>query len=173
MKEKYIRIIAAVILIAMGVIVAVCGAGTALDLYFGIGCLVTGAVLVILNVVGLARNKQVTFAQLFTSTCFIVIGISLLFTHYISFGMLVNLFVLLVLGLGVALMLYGIFTIVLAKKIPYGVVQLVLGALLVTLTIVYLNVAEFQKVFWIIVGIVIAVYGVLELILALTTKKKK
>lgn len=172
MKEKYIRIIAAVILIAMGVIVAVCGAGAALDLYFGIGCLVTGAVLVVLNVVGLAKNKQVTFAQLFTSTCFVVIGISLLFTHYVSFEMLVNLFVLLVLGLGVALMLYGIFTIVLSKKLPYGIVQLVLGLALVVLTIVYLNVADFRRVFWIIAGIVIAVYGVLELILALTSKKK-
>ena len=172
MKEKYIRIIAAVILIAMGVIVAVCGAGAALDLYFGIGCLVTGAVLVVLNVVGLAKNKQVTFAQLFTSTCFVVIGISLLFTHYVSFEMLVNLFVLLVLGLGVALMLYGIFTIVLSKKLPYGIVQLVLGLALVVLTIVYLNVADFRRVFWIIAGIVIAAYGALELILALTSKKK-
>ena len=172
MKEKYIRIIAAVILIAMGVIVAVCGAGAALDLYFGIGCLVTGAVLVVLNIVGLAKNKQVTFAQLFTSTCFVVIGISLLFTHYVSFEMLVNLFVLLVLGLGVALMLYGIFTIVLSKKLPYGIVQLVLGLALVVLTIVYLNVADFRRVFWIIAGIVIAVYGALELVLALTSKKK-
>ena len=172
MKEKYIRIIAAVILIAMGVIVAVCGAGAALDLYFGIGCLVTGSVLVVLNIVGLAKNKQVTFAQLFTSTCFVVIGISLLFTHYVSFEMLVNLFVLLVLGLGVALMLYGIFTIVLSKKLPYGIVQLVLGLALVVLTIVYLNVADFRRVFWIIAGIVIAVYGALELILALTSKKK-
>ena len=172
MKEKYIRIIAAVILIAMGVIVAVCGAGAALDLYFGIGCLVTGAVLVVLNIVGLAKNKQVTFAQLFTSTCFVVIGISLLFTHYVSFQMLVNLFVLLVLGLGVALMLYGIFTIVLSKKLPYGIVQLVLGLALVVLTIVYLNVADFRRVFWIIAGIVIAVYGALELVLALTSKKK-
>ena len=172
MKDKYIRIIAAVILIAMGVIVAVCGAGAALDLYFGIGCLVTGAVLVVLNIVGLAKNKQVTFAQLFTSTCFVVIGISLLFTHYVSFQMLVNLFVLLVLGLGVALMLYGIFTIVLSKKLPYGIVQLVLGLALVVLTIVYLNVADFRRVFWIIAGIVIAVYGALELVLALTSKKK-
>ena len=170
MKEKYISIIAAVILIAMGVIVAVCGAGAALDLYFGIGCLVTGAVLVVLNIVGLAKNKQVTFAQLFTSTCFVVIGISLLFTHYVSFEMLVNLFVLLVLGLGVALMLYGIFTIVLSKKLPYGIVQLVLGLALVVLTIVYLNVADFRRVFWFIAGIVIAVYCALELVLALTIK---
>ena len=172
MKEKYIRIIAAVILIAMGVIVAICGGGAALDLYFGIGCLVTGTVLVILNVVGITKNKQVTFAQLFTSTSFVVIGISLLFTHYVSFTMLINLFVLLVLGLGVALMLYGLFTILLAKKIPYGVIQLVLGAVLVTLTIVYLNVPDFQKVFWIIVGVVIAVYGALELVSALMSKEK-
>ena len=173
MKEKYIRIIAAVILIAMGVIVAVCGAGTALDIYFGVGCLVTGAVLVILNIIGVSRNRQVTFAQLFTSTAFVVIGISLLFTHYISFGMLINLFVLLILGLGIALMIYGLFTILLAKKTAYGVIQMVLGLAIVVLTIVFLNVPEFQKVFWIVVGIIIAAYGVLELISALTSKSKK
>ena len=65
MKEKYIRIIAAVVMIAMGVIVAVCGADTALDIYFGIGCLVAGAVLVILNIISISKNKQITLLVFF------------------------------------------------------------------------------------------------------------
>lgn len=172
MKEKYIRIIAAVVMIAMGVIVAVCGAGTALDIYFGIGCLVAGAVLVILNIISISKNKQITFGQLFVSTALVTIGISLLFTHYISFAVLVNLLVLLILGLGIALILYGLFTLLLAKKVPFGIIQIVLGVAVVVLVIVFLNVEEFQRAFWIVVGIIIAAYGVLDLITALTTKSK-
>ena len=172
MKEKYIRIIAAVVMIAMGVIIAVCGAGTALDIYFGIGCLVAGAVLVILNIISISKNKQITFGQLFVSTALVTIGISLLFTHYISFAVLVNLLVLLILGLGIALILYGLFTLLLAKKVPFGIIQIVLGVAVVVLVIVFLNVAEFQKAFWIVVGIIIAAYGVLDLITALTYKSK-
>ena len=89
MKEKYAKIIAAVILIVMGIIIAVVGAG-ALDLYFGIGCLVAGGVLVILNIIALAKSKQITFAQLFLSTALIVLGVSFIWTHYVSFTMLIN-----------------------------------------------------------------------------------
>ena len=170
MKEKYIRIIAAVVIIAMGVIVAVCGAGTALDIYFGIGCLVAGAVLVILNIINLTKNRQLTFSQLFVSTALVTMGIALLFTHYISFAMLINLLILLILGLGIALILYGLFTLLLAKKAALGIIQMVLGVAVVVLVIVFLNVPEFQKAFWIVVGIIIAVYGVLDLVAALTFK---
>lgn len=172
MKEKYIRIIAAVVIIAMGVIVAVCGAGTALDIYFGIGCLVAGAVLVILNIINLTKNRQLTFSQLFVSTALVTMGIALLFTHYISFAMLINLLILLILGLGIALILYGLFTLLLAKKAAFGIIQMVLGVAVVVLVIVFLNVPEFQKAFWIVVGIIIAVYGVLDLVAALTYKGK-
>ena len=42
MKEKLLRIIEAIVIIALGVIIAVCGGGEALDLYFGIISLVGG-----------------------------------------------------------------------------------------------------------------------------------
>ena len=168
MKEKYARIIAAVILIVMGIIIAVVGAG-ALDLYFGIA----GGVLVILNIISLAKSKQITFGQLFLSTALIVLGVSFIWTHYVSFTMLINLFVLLILGLGIALLAYGLFTVLLSKKIAVGVVEMVLGIVVIVFTILYLNVADFQKAFWIVTGIAIAAYGVLELISVLANKKLK
>ena len=171
MKEKYAKIIAAVILIVIGVIVAISGAG-ALDLYFGIGCLVAGGVLVILNIIGLAKSKQVTFGQLFLSTALIVLGVAFIWTHYVSFLMLVKLFVLLILGLGIALLAYGLFTLLLSKKIAIGVVEMVLGLVVVVFTILYLNVDKIRDAFWIVAGIAIAAYGVLELILILANKKR-
>ena len=50
---------------------------------------------------------------------------------------------------------------------------MVIGLVIVVLVIVYLNVAEFRTVFWIIAGILIAAYGVLDLITVLTNKKLK
>lgn len=170
MKEKYAKIIAAVILIVIGVIVAVCGAG-ALDLYFGIGCLVAGGVLVILNIISISKSKQFTFGALFLSTALIVLGVSFIWTHYVSFGMLINLIVLLILGLGIALLIYGLFTVLLSKKTAVGVVEMVLGIVVIVFTILFLNVPDFQKAFWIVTGIAIAAYGVLELINVLANKR--
>lgn len=172
MKEKYARIIAAVILIVMGIIIAVVGAG-ALDLYFGIGCLVAGGVLVILNIISLAKSKQITFGQLFLSTALIVLGVCFIWTHYVSFTLLINLIVLLILGLGIALFAYGLFTVILSKKVAIGVVEMVLGIVVIVFTILYLNISDFQKAFWIVTGIAIAAYGVLELISVLANKKLK
>lgn len=172
MKEKTASIIAAVILIVMGIIIAVVGAG-ALDLYFGIGCLVAGGVLVILNIISLAKSKQITFGQLFLSTALIVLGVCFIWTHYVSFTMLINLIVLLILGLGIALFVYGLFTVILSKKVAIGVVEMVLGIVVIVFTILYLNIPDFQKAFWIVTGIAIAAYGVLELISVLANKKLK
>ena len=172
MKEKTASIIAAVILIVMGIIIAVVGAG-ALDLYFGIGCLVAGGVLVILNIISLAKSKQITFSQLFLSSALIVLGVCFIWTHYVSFTMLINLIVLLILGLGIALFAYGLFTVILSKKVAIGVVEMVLGIVVIVFTILYLNIPDFQKAFWIVTGIAIAAYGVLELISVLANKKLK
>lgn len=171
MKEKYAKIIAAVILIIIGVVVAVCGAG-ALDLYFGIGCLIAGGVLLILNIVSISKNKSLTFGSLFLSTALIVLGVSFIWTHYVSFEMLINLIVLLILGLGIALLVYGLFTVLLSKKVTVGVVEIVLGIVVIVFTILYLNVTDIRKAFWIVTGIAIAAYGVLELINVLANKRK-
>lgn len=173
MKEKYIRIISAIIMIVMGIIIAVCGAGTALDLYFGIGFVVTGAVLIVLDIISLTKNKIISFGQVFLAAAFTTIGITLLTTHYVSFAILVNLVVILVLGMGIALAIFGLLTLILTKQVPVGIAQLVIGLVVVALVIVYLNVEEFRTVFWIIAGILIAAYGVLDLILTLTNKKLK
>ena len=78
--------------------------------------------------------------------------------------------VYLLIALGGALVIYGAYS---AAKINgfYGIGQIVLGAVAITIGILYLLVPEFNAVFWIIVGVLIAVYGVLLLITALAGKK--
>lgn len=172
MKEKYVRIIAAIIVIATGIMIAICGAGQTLDLYLGITAIVAGSVLTILNLALAFTSKKMAFPMLFLSVTLIAIGIAF-FTHYISFAVLVNVLVLATLGLGIALMVFGLFVMIASKKIPYGVVMMVLGAAVVTVVVIYLNVAEFRKAFWIITGVVIAVYGAVELVIALIPPKDK
>ncbi len=170
MKERTASIVTAIVTIALGILIAVFGFG-ALDIYVGISCLVAGVVLAVVNIVFIAKKRPASFGGLFLSVALIVIGICLL-TGYISFGVLEHLIVAIVLGLGIALALYGILTIAIAKLVPFGVIQLVLGLAIIALAIVYMNVADFRQAFWIIVGVIIAVYGIVDLVMILTKKKK-
>lgn len=172
MKEKYVRIIAAIVIIATGVMIAICGAGSTLDLYLGITAVVAGVVLTVLNFAMALTSKKMSFPLLFVSVSLIAIGISF-FTHYISFAVLINVLVLATLGLGIALMAFGLFTMIATKKIPYGAVMMVLGAAVIAVVIVYLNVPEFRQAFWIITGVIVAVYGAIELVFALIPPKDK
>ena len=170
-KEKLVGILEAIVIIAFGIIIAVFGGGTALDLYFAIVALVAGAVLLIVNVYTLAKAKELNFALTFLSTALITIGIAIL-AKGLSFGVLIPLMAYLLLGLGVALILYGLF-VALRKSLFYGVGQMVVGAVLATLVIIFLTVPEFAHAFWIILGVVIAVYGALLLIFTLVDKNGK
>ena len=172
MKEKLLQIIEGIIIIALGVVIAVCGGGTALDIYFGIVCLVGGVALAILSIVTLVKAKVLDFGATFLGCALLVVGIAL-FTDFLSFAALINLVVLLIMGLGVALVLYGLYSMILKKDMLAGICQIIIGAATIVLSILFLTVADFRTIFWIIVGVVVAVYGVLVIISALISKKKK
>ena len=171
MKEKLAGILEAIVIIAFGIIIAVFGGGAALDIYFAIIALVAGAVLAVVNVYSLVKSKELVFGTTFLSTALIVIGIALL-TKWLSFAILINLAVFLILGLGIALVLYGLYVVALKKNLFYGVGQIVVGAILAILAIIFLAVPEFRTAFWILIGVVVAVYGVLLLLTTLLSKKK-
>ena len=172
MKEKLLQIIEGLIIIALGVIIAVFGGGTALDIYFGIVCLVGGVALAVLNIVTLVKAKVLDFGATFLGCALLVVGIAL-FTDFLSFAALINLVVLLIMGLGIALVLYGLYSMLLKKDILAGICQIIIGAATIVLSILFLTVEEFRNIFWIIVGVVVAVYGVLVIVTALLNKKKK
>ena len=172
MKEKLFQIIEGVVILALGVIIAVCGGGTALDIYFGIIALLGGVALTVLNVVSLVKTKQIEFVATFFGTALIVVGIAL-FTDFLTFAALINLVVLIVLGLGIALVLFGLYTIFFTKNLFNGIGQIVIGVIVAVLAILFLTVPDFRVAFWIIVGIVVAVYGVLEIVAAFLPHKKE
>ena len=167
-KNKLLGILEGAVIITLGVLIAVFGFATVVDIYFGIVAIIVGAALLGVSIYSMIK-KTLTFGLLGLGTILIAIGIGLL-VHQLSFGVLIPFVVFAVLGYGAALIIYGIY--LLARKYTiYGVLVLIIGILLVTFAVLYLTVPEFQKAFWIAVGISIALYGVLYIVFILTEKK--
>ena len=169
-KNKLINVLEGVILVVLGILVAINGFN-AINIYFGIVAVVIGSVLLLLAAVILAKSKLLPFGALAGGAVSLTVGIAILMEKF-DVNFLFALLVLVILGLGAALVLYGIYSI--AKKLPVaGIIQIVLGALMLTFSIVYMNVEDFHKPFWIIIGILIALYGVLVIVLQFVDTKKK
>ena len=167
-KEKLTQVLAGAIMVALGILVAIFGT-EAFDLYFGILATAIGAVL-LAYAIFLLTKKQTLAPSAFILPCVLLtVGICL-FVHVIGFAMLVAILVVLILGLGAGLMFYGVYLI--AKKYTLnGAINLIMGAVAFTLAILYLTVPKFGTAFWIIVGVVIALYGLLEIVDAFIEKK--
>ena len=170
MNNKVSRVLEGAVLLALGIIIAVCGIGTAIDIYFGIAFTVAGVCILLLGIIGLSKKNADSLANLILGSVLLTIGICL-FTPWLSFAPLVNLLVIAILGLGIGLILTGSYCI--AKKLLLsGVGQLVIGVLMVVFTIIYKVNPDFSQVFWIVVGVLVAIYGALVIVSALIAKKK-
>ena len=172
MKDKIFAIIEAIIAIALGIVVIVSGAGTALDIYFGIICLVGGIGLLSLACIGLIKTKILQLPATLLGSILVAVGISL-FTPYLSFAALINLLIIVILGAGAGLIIYGIYVLLVLKNLIVGLTQLIIGTAALVLAILYMTVPEFAQAFWIIIGILIIIYGLLLLVSAFLFKKEK
>ena len=169
MNNKVARILEGAILVALGVIIAICGIGSAIDIYFGIVFSIAGAALLVLGFMGLNKKDPSGLSDLLLGSVLLTIGVCL-FTPWLSFAGLVEFLVIALLGLGIGLILTGIYC--LSKKLLFnGIGQLVVGALMVTFVIIYKTVPDFATAFWIIIGVLVAVYGALVIVSALISKK--
>lgn len=170
MNKKVAKVLEGAVLIVLGVLVAIFGGGTAVDIYFGIIALITGLCLLALAFIALAQRKILDVGDLLMGTILTTIGVCL-FTPWLTFSALIDLFVVIILGLGIGLIILGI--LALAKKALFaGIGEIVIGALLVTFAIIFKVNPDFHVAFWIIVGVLIAIYGVLVIIAGVMDKGK-
>lgn len=170
MNKQVTRLLEGAILVALGIIIAICGIGSAIDIYFGIVFSAAGAALLVLGFLGLSKKDASSISDVLFGAILLTIGICL-FTPWLSFGGLVEFLVIALLGLGAGLIITGIYFI--AKRLLFnGVGQVTIGALMVTFVILYKTIPDFAKAFWIIIGILVAVYGALVIVSALIDKKK-
>ena len=170
-KKKLYAIIESIGLIVLGVLIAAFGGQAVLDTYFAIVLVAGGALVLCLCIYDLAKTRLLLFAPLFLGVAALLIGIFIL-TNYYSFGYFLYTLILLLIAGGIALVFYGIYTIT-KKAVLFGVIQIVLGTVVTTLGFLYIFVAKFQNVFWIVAGIVLALYGVFYLVETLFEKKRK
>ena len=167
-NKKLANVFEAIALIAFGVLVAIFGFRT-FDLYFGIVFLVAAVGFLIAVIYGLSKLKMLSFSMVLGFTACATFGTVILLNQFSLYYMVIVLVYLLI-AFGGALILFGSYAA--AKyNVFYGVGQIVLGVLAVTSGVLYLVLPEFRVAFWIIVGVLLAVYGVLLLITALTGKK--
>lgn len=165
MNDKTKTIIEGLLLLVFGILIAVTGIGTVVDICFGIAFCVGGISMLAFGGYAIGHKSGLSAPWLILGVTLLTIGITL-FTPYLSLAALVQFIVIAILGFGIGLIIQGIIDLV-RKATLLGVTRLVVGVALVTLAILYLTIPDFQKVFWIIVGILIAVYGALVFISAL------
>ena len=169
-NKKLINVLESVAMIALGVCVAIFGFRT-FDMYFGIVFLVAAVGFLVAAIVGVSKLGLLNFGFLFAFTALTTFGVVILLNQF-SLYYIVIVLVYLLIALGGALVIYGAYAIAKINAF-YGVGQIVLGAGAITVGILYLLVPEFNVAFRIIVGVLIAVYGVLLLVNALVDKKHK
>ena len=171
MNSKVARIIEGTVITVLGVLVAIFGGGQVLDIYLGVVSTIVGVIYATLAVMGLSKKKTLDFACTILTCVFIFIGI-FIFVKVLTFAMLINVLLVVLMGIGTGLVICGIYALT-KKAYVIGIGQILVGALFIVFTALYLaNIDGFQKVFWIVIGIAIALYGVLVVVNAAIEKKK-
>ena len=171
MSQKVLTIIEGALVIALGVLIAIFGGQEVMDIYFGVMFVIAGAGLLAFSIVTLVKTKILSFAITFFAFAALLLGTFLLIRYY-SFAYLVYTLILLIIAAGAALIFKGVYTII-KFSVFYGIGQIVVGAAAITLGIVYLTVPEFYQVFRIIVGVLVALYGVFVIVSAFLVKQNK
>lgn len=170
MEKKLLAICEGALAIVIGVLMACFGGQTVLDIYFGVLLVVAGALFLILSIVGLVKTKVLAFGSVFAALAGLLIG-SFLIARYYSFDRFIEAFILIMIAAGAALVLYGIYTIF-KQGLFAGLGQIVIGGGVFALGFCYIYIPSFYKVFWIIIGVLVAVYGLFFLLNALLSKEE-
>ena len=156
------------ILVALGVLVAING-WAAMDIYFAIVFIVVASFLLIAASLSLIKTKILPFTFLSVGGVLMSLGIAILIDQ-LTLAVLISIMLFALIGFGGALAIYGIYIIV-KRDLLYGIGHIVVGAGLIALSVVYINVPDFHKVFWIVVGVLIAVYGGLTILYSFLKKE--
>ena len=168
-KEKLRDIAYGAFVIVLGILVLVCGAGTAVNTYIGVVSIIAGLLLLGFGIYSVAKNNIIPATFVIMGSVLIVTAIAL-FAEKLSFAVLIDLFVFIIMGIGVGFVVVGIFTLAKVNKL-LGIIQICVGAFCILLTALYLGVNDFRTAFWYVAGALIIVYGVFVIIATLVNKK--
>jgi len=172
MNEKVVNVIKGVIAMAVGILIAIFGGQSVMNIYIGVAAVIAGALMLALEAYAVYKKQAPSLITMCGAGALIAIAIALFVGQADVAGAFVSVLVAAVLGFGVALVIYGIYPIA-HKQVPFGIGVMVIGAVMATFGILwYVLGADFHRVFWIVVGSLIAASGLLFTVLALTDGKK-
>ncbi len=168
-NSKINEIISAIIIIVIGVLIATLGINTVLNNYVAIVCIIIGGLLALGCLAAIIKKAPLTIGIPVFSGILLAVGITI-FTKWLDLAALINLLVSTEIGFGAGLALYGCYLVCFKKQLAMGLTQFLSGAIALLLGILYIAIPDFRTVFWIIVGILIAVYGGISFVIALAKK---
>ena len=163
------KLISGIVAVVVGILIAVLGIGNVMNTYLAILAIVSGSALLIYGFYFLYTKKMLPLPPLALGGALIAIGVGV-FTNYISFEVLIYILVFSLFGVGGALVVFGVY-LAAKRNAALGIGFIVIGGALIALAACYLAFPDFQKVFWIITGILIAVSGALDIVYAFVQKK--
>ena len=134
-KDKLTTMLAGLLIVVLGVLVAIFGAGAVLNLYLGIAGCVAGVCLLAFSIVLMVRKQLVPPVGVVGGAALVAVGVGLIIGT-INAEFFVWLLVFAVLGGGVGFMCYGIYLIT-KKATNLAILDIVVGAAALTLAILY------------------------------------
>ena len=170
MKNKLIRqIISGIVCIILGVLIAIYGP-KAIDTYLGVIFCVLGASLLGFQGIVWYKKLEMSPVDVLYGAVLLTVGVFLL-TPALSVVELIDFVVVIVVGLGAGLLMYGVHLLTKKEKFS-GFLDTLLGVVALVTAILYLTVEKFREIFWIIFGVVFAAYGLLVIITSLIKPKE-
>lgn len=122
-------------------------------------------------VVNLIKKKEISLIDFSYPFIFAVIGIVIYFS-VLDLTFVIKLIVLVVLGICLGMIIYGIYLIFAKKKILKGILLGVLGVLLIPDAILYFAIETYDNGFWIVLGAFLAIYNLVYFIIEIRTKEE-
>ena len=172
MSKKLTGILTGVAVAAFGLLLLLTSILDSLDVVnviFGVVLMLLGAACVALAVLGLVKEKKLEFKLCLGATAGLFLGLMVILNQLNIFAIFA-LLVYAVPPVGLALLAHGIFMICKKETVP-GLIKAGVGVAATVIGMLYLFVESFQQVFWIIVAILLLVYGAYMIVMACLKKE--
>ena len=173
MNQKTISIIRGIAIMVIGILIAIFGGQAVMNIYIGVACVIAGALLLAVECYNLTKKIPLRPVYLALGGALVALAIALFVNQADIAGAAIGVLVAMILGAGVGIAFYGIYLT--TKKQPLaGVLLIIIGLGMLTMSICWYAIgADFHRYFWIIIGSLIAAYGLVVTVLVLTVKKKR
>ena len=170
-KRKLFYLIESIVLIIVGILIAFSLlAPKMINILLGIAVLIMGAMLFAKSVWE-SPTKSLLVPMALLGACLIGTSIALFINKLNIVNLLVTIISIALCSIGAVLIISSIIQFA-KKKTESGIVQIVFAIIFITLGLIFLLLDDALKYFWLIFGILMAIFGIYLLIVTLTKVAK-